>query len=180
MNIALVPGEVRERRLEAWLTEYGDAVLRMCFVYLADRALAEDALQDTFVKVWRNMDRFEGRNASTAKTWIMRIAMNTCKDYRRSAWLRHTDLTKAIEDLPLVFPDVVSESRALFLDVMRLPVKYKQVILLYYFHDMTMAEVGEALRLSRSAIQHRLKKAYALLRYEPEGSDFDEAEQCDS
>lgn len=51
MNIASVPSEVREQKLEEWLTAYGDSVLRTCFVYLADRALAEDALQDTFVKV---------------------------------------------------------------------------------------------------------------------------------
>lgn len=179
MNIASVPSDARGRRLEEWLTQYGDAVLRMCFVYLADHALAQDALQDTFVKVWRHMDRFEGRNESSVKTWIMRIAINTCKDYKRSAWLLHTDLTKAIQDLPLAFPGgVMSESRGIFLEVMGLPAKYKQVILLYYFQDMTMAQVGEALHLSRSAVQHRLQKAYGLLRQQPEGSDFHEAESC--
>ena len=176
MNIASVPSEVREQKLEEWLTAYGDSVLRTCFVYLADRALAEDALQDTFVKVWRGMDSFEGRNASTVKTWIMRIAINTCKYYRRSAWFRHTDMSKSVEALPQVCHGMTEESRALFLEVMRLPAKYKQVILLYYFHDMTMAEAAEALGLSRSAVQHRLQKAYALLRFQPEGSELDEVQ----
>ena len=95
MNIAPVPSEVQ---LEAWITEYGDAVLRMCYLYLADRTLAEDALQDTFMKVWRGMDG--RRNESSAKTWILRIAINTCKDYKRTAWLKHVDRSIAIEDLP--------------------------------------------------------------------------------
>lgn len=176
MNIASVPSDIREAKLEAWLTEYGDEVLRMCYLYLADRALAEDALQDTIVKVWRGMNGFEGRGGSSPKTWIMRVAINTCKDYKRTAWLRHVDRSKAIEDLPLAFQDVTADSCAIFQDVMRLPCKLKQVILLYYFHDMTMAETAEALGLSRSTVQNRLRNAYALLRYEPEGSDFDEAE----
>jgi len=85
MNIALVPSKVRKQRLEAWIAEYSDAVLRTCYIYLADMALAEDSLQDTFLKVWRNMDSFEGRNGSSVKTWIIRIAINTCKNYRTSA-----------------------------------------------------------------------------------------------
>ncbi len=151
-------------------------MLRTCYLYLADRALAEDALQDTFMKVWRSMSSFEGRSGSSPKTWIMRIAINTCKDYKRTAWLRHVDRSKAIEDFPLAFRDIAAESRTVFQDVMRLPDKLKQVILLYYFHDMTMAETAAALGLSRATVQNRLKKAYVLLRYKPEGSDFDEAE----
>ena len=177
MNITSVPSDIQAAKLEAWLTEYGDSVLRTCYLYLADRALAEDALQDTFVKVWRNMNRFEGRDGSSPKTWILRIAINTCKDYKRTAWLRYTDRSKTVEDLPLAFRDVTEESRALFQSVMQLPGKFKQVILLYYFHDMTMAETAEALGISRATVQNRLKKAYELLRYEAEGSDSDEAKQ---
>ncbi|MEG0995835.1 MAG: sigma-70 family RNA polymerase sigma factor [Clostridia bacterium] len=176
MYIASVPSDIREKKLEAWLMEYGEAVLRTCFVYLADRTLAEDAMQDTFVKVWRKMGSFESRNGSTAKTWILRIAINTCKDYKRTAWLRHVDRSKAVEELPLAFQEVTEESHALFQAVERLPSKLKQVILLYYFHGLTMAETAQTLAISRSAVQSRLQKAYALLRGIPEGSGLDEAE----
>ena len=173
MNIASVPSEVREQALEAWLTEYGDAVLRMCYVYLGDRALAQDALQDTFIKAWRGM---EGRRGESAvKTWILRIAINTCKDYRRTAWMRRVDRSQPVEELPLTFEDISEESRALFDDVMSLPSKLKQVILLYHFQNLTLAETAEALHVSRSAVQNRLQKAYALLRCECEGGDTHEA-----
>ena len=172
MNIASIPSDIQEEKLGLWLTEYGDEILRMCYLYLGDRTLAEDALQDTFVKVWRNMNRFEGRSSS--KTWIMRIAINTCKDYRRTAWLRNVDRSKAVEDLPLAFHDVTEEARTLYEGVKSLPPKYKQVILLYHFQDLTMAETGDALGVSRATVQNRLQKAYDLLRYDPEGSDSDE------
>lgn len=173
MNIASVPSEVREQTLEAWLTEYGDAVLRMCYVYLGDRALAQDALQDTFIKAWRGMDGRRGESA--VKTWILRIAINTCKDYRRTAWMRRVDRSQPIEELPLTFEDVSEESRALFDDVMNLPSKLKQVILLYHFQNLTLVETAEALHISRSAVQNRLQKAYTLLRFECEGGDTHEA-----
>ncbi|HPJ03157.1 MAG TPA: sigma-70 family RNA polymerase sigma factor [Candidatus Limiplasma sp.] len=164
MDDALVPSEVQ---LEAWLTEYGDAVLRTCYLYLADRTLAEDALQDTFIKVWRGMNGRRGE--SSVKTWILRIAINTCKDYKRTAWLRHVDRSKPVEALPLSSADTTEESRELFDAVMRLPAKYKQAILLYHFHNLTMAETADVLKTSRSTVQNRLHKAYTLL--EPEGSD---------
>ena len=169
MNNASVPSEVQ---LESWITEYGDAVLRTCYLYLGDRALAQDALQDTFIKVWRGMSKRRGDSA--VKTWILRIAINTCKDYRRTAWLTHVDRAKAVEDLPPALEDTAEQSRELYLDVLRLPAKYKQVILLYHFHKLTMAEVADVLSVSRATVQNHLHKAYALLRYEPEGSDTDE------
>lgn len=172
MNIALETSEVRRQRLEEWVREYSDMVLRTCYLYLADRALAEDAMQDTFVKVWRGMDRFEGRNGSSVKTWIIRIAINTCKNYQNSAWRRRVDKRKMVEELPAA--RVSQESRAIFMDVMELPDKLRQVVILYYYHDMNMAEIGDILKISRSAVQHRLKKAHALLRKELEGSGFDE------
>lgn len=171
MNNASVPSEVQ---LESWLTEYGDAVLRTCYLYLGDRALAEDALQDTFIKVWRGMKNRRGD--STAKTWILRIAINTCKDYRRTAWLKHVDRSKAAEDLSLASADAKAESHALYLEVLRLPAKYKQVVLLYHFHKLTMAETAKLLAVSRATVQNRLHKAYALLRLQPEGSDINETQ----
>ena len=62
-----------------------------------------------------------------------------------------------------------SVSRELFLTVMSLPDKYKQVVLLYHYQSMTMEEVADALRVSRPAVSRRLKKAYELLRAELEG-----------
>ena len=170
MDLGSVPREVRRQRLEEWISEYGDAVLRTCYIYLADRGLAEDALQDTFLKAWRSMDHFEGRNGCSAKTWIIRIAINTCKNYRGSAWHRRVDRSKIVEELQIAGDDG-NGSRELFLAVVDLPEKLRQVVILYYYHDMSMAEIGEILRVSRSAIQHRLQKAHALLREYLDGSD---------
>lgn len=170
MNSSLTK-DARAKQLEQWMDEYEDAILRMCTVYLADRAMAEDATQDTFMKVWRNMHKFQGRNDSSIKTWIMRIAINTCRDYRRSAWYRHIHEEKPLDDLLNARRPLPEEDRELFLDVMNLPDKEKQAVLLYYYQDMTMQEAAAALGISAPALWRRLKKAYRLLSHHREGGN---------
>lgn len=176
MDNALAPSSVREDKLEEWIVSYGDDILRTCFLFLTDAALAEDAAQDTFFKAWQSMDQFESRNHCSEKTWLVRIAINTCKNYKRSAWFRHIDLTRAIEDLPASFHAASQEDKTFFLDIVRLPQKYRQVIILHYYQDMPLKEVADMLHISRSTAYHRLQKAQQLLRITLGREDFHEAE----
>jgi len=153
----------KEQVLEGWIRQYGTAVLRTCFVYLSDASLAEDAMQETFLKAWRHMGQYQARNGASEKTWLMHIAMNVCRDMRRSRWMKHVDLSRALEDLPRQMVSVLPQERGLMLDIMALPDKFKQVILLYYYQDMTLQETAQALGLSASAVHNRLRKAENLL-----------------
>ena len=179
MNGALVPGAVPqespEERLERWMNQYGNAVLHMCFLCLSDAHWAEDAAQDTFVKAWRSMRRFENRHEGSEKAWLMRIALNTCRDYKRGMWFRRVDLVGEMEKLPPALLAVNDEDRETFLDVMRLPGKLRQVILLRYDQNMTLREMAEALGLTLSTVHHRLKQAEDALRMGMEGGDSNEA-----
>lgn len=161
----------REARLEAWVHAYGTAILRTCFVCLSDVREAEDAMQETFIKAWRAMDRFEGRNGASEKTWLTHIALNVCRDVQRSRWFRHVDMRRALEDVPQTVASVLPEDRTLLLDIMQLPDKYKQPILLYYYQDMTIEETAEVLDVSKSTVHSRLRKAEQLLRLSIEGGD---------
>jgi RNA polymerase sigma-70 factor (ECF subfamily) len=163
-----IPDKTKENQLEEWIAEYSSAVLKLCFVYLADSEMAKDAMQDTFVKVWKSMEQFQSRYELSAKAWIMKIAVNTCRDYKRTAWFRHIDMRKSIDELPEPVAPATETSSELFLDVMNLPAKYKQVILLHHFQNMNQSETAQALGISRTSVSKRLKKAYELLRYEPE------------
>lgn len=173
MENAEVPGAIQKHRLEQWIAEYSDAIVRICFVYLRDRQQAEDAMQDTFLKAWRHMPQLDKQQDISEKAWLMRIAINTCHDYHRSKWFRHTDMRKALEDIS---PSVETrpEDHALLMDVYELPEKYKQVILLYYYQEMTLEETAKILELSRSAVHKRLAKAREMLKGRLTGRDFDE------
>ncbi len=172
-NVA-VPSVIREQRLEQWITQYADTILRLCFVYLHDIGQAQDAVQETFLKAWKGMDQFERRNGCSEQTWLMRIAINVCRDYHRSRWFRHMDRTKTPEDLLVKVEAVLPEDHSLLREVYNLPEKYKRVILLYYYQEMTLQETAEALAISRSAVHKQLKKAQELLKGKLTGRDIDD------
>ena len=97
----------------------------------------------------------------------MRIAVNTCRDMTRSAWFRHNDRRVTPEELQLPaqqrFYDG-DQKEELAQAIMKLPRKYKDALLLYYYQDMSQEEVAQALNASPSAISKRLKHAREKLR----------------
>ena len=152
--------------LERAMADHEAALLRLCFAYLGDAALAEDAVQETFVKAYRGYDRY--RRESDDKTWLTRIAINTCKDMRRGAWFRHVDRSAALESLPEGEVPFAERDDTLTLAVMNLRPKLREVVLLHDAQGLTAEATAGALGIARSTMYHRLDKAHRLLRKELE------------
>ncbi len=81
------------------------------------------------------MSQFEGRENASPKTWLMRIAVNTYRDYRRTV-ASSPKPDQPVDELPEAVLPTTSVSRELFLTVMSLPDKYKQVVLLYHYQNI--------------------------------------------
>lgn len=156
----------REALLTAWVDRYSDSLLRMCFISLRDWALAEDALQETFIKAWRAMPQYEHSPIRNERAWLSRIAVNVCRDLRRTRWMRHVDAAQALEMLPPSQLAVEPEDRTLLLDILAMPEKYRQVLILYHYQRLTMREVAQVLGADVSTVHARLKKAEGMLRRE--------------
>lgn len=156
----------REALLTAWVDRYSDSLLRMCFISLRDWALAEDALQETFIKAWRAMPQHEHSPIRNERAWLSRIAVNVCRDLRRTRWMRHVDAAQALEMLPPSQLAVEPEDRTLLLDILAMPEKYRQVLILYHYQRLTMREVAQVLGADVSTVHARLKKAEGMLRRE--------------
>lgn len=169
MSTQFSPDVKKEMHLEQLMNQYGDSLLRLCYLYLKDAGLAQDAVQDTFVKAWNKMDAFEGR--SSEKTWLCRIAVNTCRDYKKSRWMRFVDMRRSIEDIPLPIQPVDPIVRDVYETVKALPEKYRICVLLYYWQHMTLEEAADVLSVSKSTVHHRLEKARELLKTELEGRE---------
>ena len=150
--------------LEQAISNHEQSLLRFCFLILNDVMLAEDAVQETFIKAYKAHARFRGE--CSEKTWLTRIAVNTCRSLRRTAWFRHTERGVPLDSLPE--PSVPFEDRddSLVSAVMRLPQKYREVILLHYYRDLSMQEVALALGIAKPTAYRRMKAATALLRDE--------------
>lgn len=162
----------RNQRFERLVNQYQESVLRMCFLYLCDKSLAEDARQETFLKVYRTMDKFRGE--SSEKTWIMKIAMNTCYDLNHSAWYRFMNRKVTPEDLPEQAESADECDEELTVAVMKLPLKLREVILLYYYQGLNVNEVADALGISQSSVSGRLKRGREKLKKMLEGRELDE------
>lgn len=156
----------RRQWLENVMDRWEAPLLRLCFAYLGDRGLAEDAVQETFLKAWKGYDRFEHR--ADEKTWLTRIAVNQCKDVLKSAWNRHTDRTVDTDLLPEAAVPFEERDDTVTRAVMGLPVKLRETALVCLYQGLSLTEAAEALRLPRSTVHFRLKKAEALLKAELE------------
>ena len=151
-----------ESVLSAWYDAYGTEILRYCFMMLGNRTDAEDATQETFLKAWRSIGRFEAKNGCSARTWITRIAGNTCRDYLKRSWYKHESRLISPEDLKKL-GNAPEEDRELIMDVMNLPEKYREVVLLVFLQGMTLREAADCMQTSASTISRRLEKAKKMI-----------------
>ena len=109
-----------------------------------------------------------GKIEST-KAWLMRIAVNTCKDTLRSSWMRHIDNRQEIEALPLSIASCAEERLALTQAIMALAPKHREIVLLYYYQDMTLTEIAQVLEVAPSTVKRRLDSAHKALQRKLEG-----------
>ena len=151
------------RMVDSWQT----SLLRLCYIQLKDKAMAEDAVQETFLKAFRAWDAFRG--GCGEKTWLMKIAVNTCRDMQRGGWFRHTDRRVTPDMLPEAVVPPREEQGDLTLAVMNLPRKYREAIMLYYYQDMDTKEIGSALGIAQSSVSNRLRRGREMLRKALEG-----------
>ena len=158
-----------DERIEKMVIQYQTPLLRLCYAYLHDAELARDAVQETFIKAYRNLDKY--RETASERTWLSRIAINTCKDMSRTGWFRHMDRNITPDMLPEPAKPVEPEDRELTMEIMKLPAKMREAALLCWLQGMTYEETARTLGISRQAVAGRLNRARKKLRFALEGSE---------
>ncbi|RXY99976.1 sigma-70 family RNA polymerase sigma factor [Fictibacillus sp. S7] len=159
----------QEEMMEQVMKDYGNEVLYLCYTYVKEWNLAEDLAQDVFLKVYEKADTFKGE--AKLKTWLYKIAANHCKDYIKSAHHRYSMVThkiqmyikgtsSSVEEIT-VYRD---EKNMLYRHIFKLPLKYREVIFLYYYEELTLQEISDTLNANLSTIKSRLTKARLLLK----------------
>ena len=155
-------------RLEDLMNQHGNAILRFCTLQLRDAKLAEDAAQDVFVKAWKAMDHFQGR--SSEKTWLYRIAINTCRDYQRTGWFRWMDRSVIPEDmLQTGWDEPRFDHLPITQAVQTLPPKWRTAVYLRYCEGMKLSEIAALQQVSEASVKRWLNRAAAALRQELKG-----------
>ena len=150
------------QRIEGLMTQYGDYIIRFCYMYLKNWHLAEDASQEVFLKSYKHLESF--REEATEKTWLSSIAINVCRNYSRTSWFKKVAIgievdSKSTEySMEEMLLKKVEESEILKV-VGELPIKYKEVILLYYYEELKIKEIATILHINEEAVKMRLSRA---------------------
>ena len=137
--------------------QYATDVLRVCYFYLSDRDKAEDVCQDVFVRLMTTHPLLQpGRE----KSWLLKVALNRCRDLWRGAWLKRVILGGPTFEL-IPAPDEFSrrdDQQAMMAAINQLPATFKEVILLHYYQGMNIAEIAQMLELPEGTISSRLSR----------------------
>jgi len=143
---------------------------------VGDGAAAEDIAQETFLKAWKNLKKYDERS-SKFKTWMLRIARNTAIDYLRkkkhiplSAFENETGsnvLAETLADTEELAPAMLErldDARELHAVLEHLSPKHREIVLLYYSNDLTFEEIAQTLGEPTNTVKSRHRRALAALK----------------
>lgn len=159
--------------IETLMRKHGNEVLRTAYSYVKDKFTAEDIFQEVFIKVYKNLENF--RDESDIKTWIIRITINTAKDYLKSAYSRKVVPMMEFKEDQLVsdndFEEIENRDRdeQVKKTVMSLPEQYREVLLCVYYHDMSVADTAKSLGIAEGTVKSRLSRARDMIKNKLEG-----------
>lgn len=138
------------------LKRYSDMVYKIALSYTGNKTVAEDILQDVFIKYMTASTEFTGEEHK--KAWMIRVTVNEGKRYYRSVWNKRK--------IPLVdiytFED--PEKHEIFYAVMELPNKYRVMIHLYYYEELSVKEISKLLKMKENTVTSRLYRGRKLLK----------------
>lgn len=160
---ALVPGVTDEEEMIRLIDTYSSTLLGMCSLILNDRDLAQDIVQETFVRAWKRRNfQFESE-----KGWLIRVAVNLCHDYHRSRWWRNIEHRLSADDMQVSVP--FSGQSEIMEMVHQLPLNEKEVVILFFWNNLPADEIAHFTGTSRASVYRRLDRAKKHLRLELEG-----------
>lgn len=163
--------------VERWMREFGTELLQVIYLYLGDYHTAEDVFQEVFCKAYRSYGSFRGE--SSVKTWLLRIAINACKDYRKSAWRRRVlPISEELEQTLSAADEYEQVEQRVDAEkvteaVQALPKHYKEVVLCCCYQELSLEETAKLLGLPVGTVKSRLSRARELLRKQKGGIGFE-------
>lgn len=135
---------------------YGNTLYRLAYSYMKNMHDAEDVVQEVFIQLLKNINIFE--NTEHKKSWLICVTRNICKNKLKSSWF------KKKEDLiEMPYYDEYKDTTVLD-TVMRLPLKYREIIFLYYYEGYKTAEISEITNQKESTVRSLLHRARNILK----------------
>ncbi|WP_408008843.1 sigma-70 family RNA polymerase sigma factor [Pseudalkalibacillus sp. A8] len=169
----------KEEIMEEVVDYFGDRLTRVAYTYVKDWGKAEDIVQEVFITCYSKLETFRGEG--TLKNWLYKITVNRCKDHLKSWSHRNVWFTNPFTFFKQESNDQTPELRLIVEDefnkladsILQLPLKYRELIILFYQEEMSLNEISEMLHIKTSTIKSRLFQARKLLRTQLEKGEED-------
>lgn len=152
---------------------YSPMVYRIAVTRTQSTSDAEDIFQEVFLKLVMNEKVFESEEHR--KAWIIKVTINCCNSHFVAPW--HKNVT-SMDDVMLsqIAGEThdeynLSDESDVYAQILKLPKQMKEVILLYYYEDMSIREISQVLQTSEANIKKRLSRARQKLKLELEDMD---------
>jgi len=136
--------------------KYGDMLYRICLLMLRNKADAEDAVQETFIRFIHKAPEFT--DSEHEKAWLITVANNKCKDMLRYQKRHYTESEDLLESYA-----ITKEESGILDALMELPEKYRIVLSLHYIDEYKVDEISEITGVNASAVKMRLSRGRKLL-----------------
>lgn len=174
--------EDRDAWLETIMDEYGERLTKLAYNYVKEWKQAEDIVQDVFITCYKHHEKID--EIQSFKAWIYRLVINQSKDVLKSSSFKKVVMNSSLFSLFIsrdLLPEMSllkrSEEEFLSKCVLSLPVKYREVITLYYYEECSIEEMKGILGLNHNTIKTRLNRGRTKLKdmMERWGNDGEQA-----
>ena len=153
-------------RFDGIVRRWQGRLVSLAWRFCRDRTMAEDMAQEAFVKAFRALPTFRGDAAFS--TWLTAVALNTYRSLLREHAPAASDaeLARAVANEPDALRGLEDQERASILRraVLALPARYRDPLVLFYFHEMDLAETARVLGIPEGTLKARLHRGRRLLR----------------
>lgn len=137
---------------------HGELVYRAIRLHIKDKVDADDLYQETFIRLMRNRKPFT--NEEHRKAWLLRVALNLCKDFNSSYWQRRVVSLSNSADLSTEDEPDSGVIQA----VMRLPENMRIAVHLHYYEGYSVPEISRLLNRKENSIYSDLSRARIKLK----------------
>ena len=140
------------------VSSYQDMVYRIALHCFGQPQDAEDAVQEVFLRLYTRTELFESEEH--LRYWLIRVTVNVCRDVLKNPWRKRRIPLSSV-------PEPIFERQEqleLYQEVLSLPEKYRVVLVLFYYEELSTKDIAEILHLRQSAVTTRLSRARDLLK----------------
>lgn len=155
-----------EFEIEAAMERYSDMVYRLAVLHTGSTFEADDVFQEVFLKLFRYQDRIQSEEH--LKSWLIRVTLNQCKSAASAIWNKRKVSLDAVAEL--ADDNMKEDYSEVYEAVKALPDKYKQVIHLFYYEQLSIREISQVLQKNEATVKTHLARGRKLLEKMLKGS----------